>query len=98
MSATLANNNELRIRFTGRADKKEEDFYVAHVKIPCSIDLNNAVLLFFPDESEKGFGGDLIIRREDNKVVQKPRVNLESRTRNRTVAAEPGKEDEGKEG
>lgn len=81
MAATLANNNELRIRFTGRHDKNEDDFYVAHVKIPCSVDFSDAVLLFFPDETEKGFGGDLIIRKQDNKVLQ--RLQKESREANR---------------
>lgn len=70
MAASLANNNEIRIRFTGRNDKNGEDFYVAHTRIPMLIDLSEAALLFFPDEHDKGFGGDLIIRRQDNKAGQ----------------------------
>ena len=77
MPATLANNNEIRIRFTGRTDRKKDEFYVAHVKIPVFIDLNNSVMLFFPDEGDNGFGGDLIIRRSDNKVLKRPLQSAE---------------------
>lgn len=78
MAATFLNNNEIRIRFAGRTDKKEADFYVAHTRIPMLVDLNDASLLFFPDENDRGFGGDLIIRQQDNKANQRKPFNREA--------------------
>jgi hypothetical protein len=83
MASTLANNNEIRVRFTGRMDKNGAEFYVAHTKIPMLVDLNETSLLFFPDETDRGFGGDLIIRRQDNKVApRKPAPEPEEKTTN----------------
>jgi len=57
-------NDEIRIRMNGKKDSKNNDYYLAITDMPMLVDLNNAVIVLFPDEGEDGkFGGDLVIRR-----------------------------------
>ena len=56
-------NNEIRIRFVGKKDCNDKDYYVARTRIPATVNLADTALLFFPDEDEEGkFGGDLVIK------------------------------------
>jgi len=52
----------------GRLDRLKKEFYLAFTTIPASVDLMEACFLFFPDEdSEDKFGGDLVIRKRDDR-------------------------------
>lgn len=56
----------LKIRLIEKKDRNGDDYYFTTTHVPCSIDLSNAVIHFYPDEeSEDKFGGEMVIRHYD---------------------------------
>lgn len=60
----------LRLRMIGKQDVNKEDYYFTTTHVPAFIDLNRAVIHFYPDEEGDGssFGGELVIRHYDPRI------------------------------
>lgn len=82
-----------RIRMVGKQDINQEDYYFTTTHVPCFVDLNRAVIHFYPDEEEdgSGFGGELVIRHYDPKAKATASAKFARRRRTRHKASEsPG--------
>jgi len=51
----------------GKQDVNKDDYYFTTTHVPALIDLNRAVIHFYPDEEANGpgFGGELVVRHYD---------------------------------
>lgn len=57
--------DKLVIRLVGRKDRQGRDYYFTTTRVPVSLNLEDAVLHFFPDENPADpseFGGNLVLR------------------------------------